>query len=139
MGSKMNELEKEKVIICIKNVAPLDAEMIGDTTLYRIVDGVNYQNIDEGHFIDPSQSIGLISGIVTLVQALLATGFWVGKKVGDRRIAKEKEKQSTIELVRNTLIEDEKIKVLLASHPELLSQLFDTLNEVERATGHTAE
>lgn len=133
----MSDLDRKKILACVKSVAPLDAEMVGDTTLNRIIDGANYHKIDEGHFIDPSQSIGLISGIVTLVQALLATGFWLNKKIEDRRIAKEKEKQSTIESVRDTLIKDEKIKALLTANPELISQLFDTLNELELAVDDT--
>lgn len=135
----MNELDREKLLICVKSVAPLDAEMVGDTTLNRIIDGANYHSLDEGHFIDPGQSIGLISGIVTLAQALLATGFWVNKKLEDRRLNKEKDKQSTIESVREALVKDEQINALLISNPELLSQLFDTLNELEQATNNTTE
>lgn len=135
----MNDLDRKKILACVKSVAPLDAEMVGDTTLNRIIDGAKYHKIDEGHFIDPSQSIGLISGIVTLVQALLATGFWLNKKVEDRRIAVEKEKQSTIESVRDTLIKDEKIKTLLTTNPELISQLFDTLNELDLSIDDIAE
>ena len=69
------DVDKEKIKYCLNAVAPLDVEMVGETTIDRIIDGKSYKSIEEGHFIDPSQSIGLISGVVTLVQALLATGF----------------------------------------------------------------
>lgn len=135
----MNSLDRKIVLACVKSVAPIDAEMVGDTTLNRIIDGASYQNIDDGHFIDPSQSIGLISGIVTLVQALLATGFWLNKKIEDRRIAREKDKQSIVSSVRDSLVGDEKIKILLANNPELVSQLFDTLNQLQQAAEEIAE
>lgn len=129
----MNKANKKWIFMCVKRVAPLDAEMIGDTTLNRIIDGSNYQDVDGGHFIDPSASIGLVSGVVTIAQALLAVGIWTHGKVEKKRIDGKSRKTSTIESVKKSLMEDAEISNLLTSRPELIAELYDILEDIDGA------
>lgn len=120
--------QEEAILHVFAEVAPLDLDVVGVDTARRIAAGGSFQQVEGGRHLDLSATIGLLSGIATLAQAMLLTGFWVKKKIAEERKKEAAEWEALFGDIREKACRDEPLKRLLEQHPGLLRAIAEALD-----------
>lgn len=123
----LNESEKLLILNVLKKIAPLECDIVGTTTLERIIAGYEFKEFSGGHHMDISETIGLLGGIASIIQITIIAGQWGRKKVKDK--TREKIKERTITEVNIEITNNINLYNITLKNENLLKNIYDVVDK----------